>query len=127
MKINYKHPALEYCNPLTGEYDENINENGEIYVDATYEVCPTCEGHGFHFRSDLDENNLIDGMQEDGDYEGIESYYSGAFDESCNQCAGQRVVQRPNLPKWAEIMVYHWRQSQRESEAISAAERRVGA
>ena len=127
MKINFKHPALEYSNPLTGEYDENINWEGEITVEGTYEVCPTCQGNGSHFRSDLDENNLMDGMQEDGDYEGIESYYAGQFDENCTQCYGKRVVERPNLPKWAEELVYQWRQSERESAAISAAERRVGA
>lgn len=127
MKINYQHYALEYRDPTTGEYNEEINWEGKIYVNATYEVCPTCQGNGFHFRSDLDENNLIDGMQEDGDYEGIESYYSGSFDETCTQCSGQRVVAKPDLPKWAEELVYQWRQCENESKAISDAERRVGA
>ena len=127
MKIKYKHPALEYCNPLTGEYDENINENGEIYIDASYQVCPTCEGKGRHFRSDLDENDLIDGMQEDGDYEGIESYYAGQFDQTCTHCSGERVVEVPNLPKWAEILVYDWQKWYNQNAAIRAAERRVGA
>ena len=127
MKINYQHPALECHNPSTGEYNEEINEVGEICVEATYEVCPTCSGNGTHFRSDLDENNLLDGMQEDGDYQGIESYYKGSFDQTCDQCSGQRVVAKPHLPKWAKDLVYQWRQFENESKAISNAERRVGA
>jgi len=127
MKINYQHRALQYHDPLTGEYNENINEDGNIYVNATYEVCGTCQGNGHHFRSDLDENNLMDSMHEDGDYESIESYYRGAFDETCNQCSGERVVLNPDLPKWAEELIFDWQRFENESRAISDAERRVGA
>jgi len=127
MKINYQHPALEYHNPITGEYDEDMNENGVINVEAKYEVCSTCGGHGSHFRSDLDENTLIDGMREDGDEDGIESYYNGRFDQVCSECHGQRVVAHPILPEWASESIYQWRQSERETNAIRNAERRVGA
>jgi hypothetical protein len=127
MKMNYQHPALAYHNPITGEYNEDMNENGLIYVEATYEVCSTCGGHGSHFRSDLDENALIDGMREDGDEDGIDSYYGGAFDQICSECRGQRVVSSPMLPEWANEAIYQWRKSENESRAIRDAERRVGA
>ena len=127
MKMNYQHPALAYHNPITGEYNEDMNENGLIYVEATYEVCSTCGGHGHHFRSDLDENHMVDMMKEDCDYEGIEDYYNGSFDQICSQCNGNRVQLSPVLPKWAEERMWDWYESERESRACRDAERRVGA
>lgn len=129
MKINYQHKALEYCNPLTGEYDENeeINPKGILVVDSKYEVCTTCNGHGSHFRSDLDENNLVDNMREDGDDEGIEAYYQGAYDQVCDECHGKRVVANPTLPAWAENRIYDWYESELKYRAICRAEQSVGA
>jgi hypothetical protein len=127
MKMNYQHPALAYYNPKTGEYNEDMNEDGFIYVEATYEVCSTCGGHGSHFRSDLDENALVDGMREDGDEDGIESYYGGSFDQVCSECNGKRVVLYPVLPEWADEAIYYWNKCEYESRAISDAERRMGA
>lgn len=127
MKINYQHNALKYHNPITGEYNEDLNEDGILKVLATYEVCPQCDGHGSHFRSDLDENNLVDNMREDGDDEGIEAYYQGAYDQVCNQCNGNRVVAKPTLPEWAENRIYEWYESEREYRAICRAEQSVGA
>lgn len=127
MKINYQHPALAYYNPITGEYNEDMNEEGLIYVEANYEVCPTCSGHGYHFRSDLDENALVEGMRDDCDEEGIDAYFGGSFDQVCSECNGQRVVASPILPEWANELMYSWRRSENEHRAISDAERRLGA
>ena len=126
MKIQFKHTALQYHNPITGEYDENYPE-GNLFVEGKYEVCTTCDGHGHHFRSDLDENHMVDMMREDCDYEGIEDYYGGRFDQICSQCRGQRVVFSPILPKWAEDRIWDWHESERESRACRDAERRMGA
>jgi DnaJ-class molecular chaperone len=118
MKINYQHKALEY--------HENYPDGG-LFVEGKYEVCTTCDGHGHHFRSDLDENHMVDMMREDCDYEGIEDYYGGSFDQICSQCKGQRVVFSPILPKWAEDRIWDWHESERESRACRDAERRMGA
>jgi len=92
----YEHPSLKYHNPINGEYDENeiINPNGELLVECTYVVCYECGGNGSHFRRDLDETKLYESMVEDGDEEGIESYFNGAFDCVCNTCKGLRVVKK---------------------------------
>lgn len=129
MKQEFQHPALRYYNPETGEYDEsqNENENGIIICDGKYEVCPECNGHGTHFRRDLDENAMVESMREDGDDEGIDRYYSGAFDEVCNECYGKRVVFSPTLPEWAEKLLFSWYECKRKHREISAAERRLGA
>lgn len=127
MKTNYQHDALMYRDPETGEYNEDVNEEGILNVDAHYIVCPTCNGHGHHFRSDLDENHLLDMMEEDCDYEGIESYHRGSFDQVCEQCDGARVVLEPTLPEWADELIYQWNREESMSRVIQAAERRMGA
>ena len=127
MKMNYQHDALMYRDPETGEYNEDVNEEGILNVEAHYIVCPTCNGHGHHFRSDLDENHLLNMMEEDGDYEGIESYHRGRFDQVCDTCEGQRVVLKYDLPEWADKLVYEWWMEESLSRRISDAERRMGA
>jgi hypothetical protein len=127
MKTNYQHDALMYRDPETGEYNEDVNEEGILNVEAHYIVCPTCNGHGHHFRSDLDENHLLNMMEEDGDYGGIESYHRGSFDQVCNHCNGKRVVLDPVLPEWAEKLMIDWYWEERRSSDIQAAERRMGA
>lgn len=127
MKINFKHPALQYHDPITGEYNEDLNEQGIIFVEGKYEVCHRCSGHGTHFKSDLDENNMLQGMYEDGDDDGIDSYYSGVFDQTCEECKGQRVIVNPILPNWASELLYDWYESERNYRAICRAEQRMGA
>lgn len=129
MKMFYQHPALMNHNPITGEYDENeiINPNGEIFVECIYEVCNNCEGHGTHFRRDLDENKLYESMVEDGDDEGIEAYYEGRYDCVCNACNGLRVIKKPSLPDWAKKLICDWYECEMRYRAECAAERSVGA
>ena len=112
-----------------GNYDENeiINPEGKFYFDAHYVVCHECEGEGSHFRRDLDENRLVESMIEDGDDEGVESYYNGRYDEVCRCCHGLRVVYDYVLPEWAKKIMYEFRQWERQEMAIRDAERRVGA
>lgn len=128
MIINFQHDVFIHCNPETGEYDENeiVNPEGILSVQGRYCVCPTCQGNGTHFRRDLDENRLIDNMREDGDDEGIEAYYNGAFDQICEECRGNRVVAQPILPKWAEDALNDWYRAESISRAIEIAELRAG-
>jgi hypothetical protein len=120
--IRFTHPAL--TNPET---DEPI----VLRVPATVEVCPTCGGRGRHFRSDLDENRLLDLMSEDGDEEGIEDYHRGRFDQTCTECKGRNVVDAVDWDlfgkKWPDYLqqIEEYYQEQYAHQCEVAAERRL--
>lgn len=129
MKKTFKHPALEFHNPVTGEYceDGSIYYDGVITVDSRYIVCPKCNGHGVHFRNDLDEDYLIDSMIEDGDYDGLDDYMKGDYDQSCDDCDGMRVINDPILPEWASKAISDWYECERQDKMYAAQEIRFGA
>lgn len=116
--MKYTHPALN---------DPYTSKILYLYVDGHYKVCPVCKGYGTIFRRDLDENNLIEMMKEDADYEGLENYRNRDYDQKCPECEGQRVVFMPDLPEWAEKAIQNWNESIRESEHIARQERMAGA
>lgn len=73
---------------LVDEFENAI----EIQLPTQRIVCPDCNGDGHHFRRDLDETSLVRSMQDDGDYDALESYYSGEYDVVCVECNGANVV-----------------------------------
>ena len=128
-KISFSHKALQFRNPITGEYDENeqINEDGVIFCNATMVVCPCCDGHGTHFPKHLDDSRMVEMMEEDGDEDGLESYYNGGYDVACEECGGNNVVASPQLPEWASKLIHEWNREEAEYRRYSDMERRMGA
>lgn len=123
-QFKLEHPALEYV-----EHPEHEGGN-YIMVTGHMEVCPECGGEGHHVRRDIDDSAMVDSMREDGDDEGLESYFSGGFDVVCTLCNGANVVLAPdydNIPEWAKQAMQSWDDSERESRQIEAQERRMGA
>lgn len=123
-KFKLEHDALMYV-----EHPKHDGSN-HIWVTGEMEVCPECGGEGSHVRRDLDDSAMVDSMMEDGDEEGLNSYYRGAFDEKCTLCKGKNVVLAPthdSIPKWALDAINEWDNSERESREMEAAERRMGA
>lgn len=56
-----------------------------------YEVCDLCEGEGRHSHAiDGDGISTSSELWQDDDFR--ESYLSGAYDKTCEQCNGERVV-----------------------------------
>ena len=127
MKKLFQSEVLSYYDEH-GNYDENeiINPNGEFYFESKYKVCHECNGHGTHFRRDLDENALYKSMVEDGDYEGIESYQCGSFDEVCHTCHGKRVVDEFQFPEWASKILHDYYTWLRQDKYIREQEIRFG-
>ena len=54
-------------------------------------VCPTCEGHGKHVNPSIDAHGLTQN-DFDEDPEFAREYFSGAYDVTCYECKGKRVV-----------------------------------
>ena len=121
-KLKLQHNALKYCDEHDG--------TDFLMVDGKMEVCPTCQGTGSHVRHDLDDSRMVDDMREECDYEGLENYFRGAFDEVCTHCNGANVVLEPNwetVPEWAQKAIESWEESKRMDALITAQERRMGA
>jgi DnaJ-class molecular chaperone len=117
MRKEFYHVAFEFS-----EEFEALGEKGLI-VDTVRAVCPTCNGYGSHFRSDLDENEMIDMFEQDGDYDSYISYKKGAFDQRCTQCNGQKVIDEPiNLPEWATECIRSYYQGIEDDRKIRFAE-----
>jgi DnaJ-class molecular chaperone len=121
MKL-FTHPAL--C-------DENTGAPIYLRVPVRKEVCPTCEGHGVHERQDIDMSLVVESMQEDGDIEGLERYYSGSFDGPCFTCGGNNVIDdfdwgylESHYPAEHEA-IEDYNSEAYESEMYSNAERRA--
>jgi hypothetical protein len=117
MKINFSHPAF-------------TDEDGKVIVfrlEGEMAVCPTCNGTGSHVRHDLDDSRMVDSMREDGDDEGLERYFNGAFDEVCTQCNGKNVVAEPVLDDEMAKEIDQWHQAEWEYRRECEAERRMGA
>ena len=106
-------------------YDNDEDTEYTKTVSFKWVVCPTCNGKGSHVNSSIDCCG-ISGEQfaEDPDFR--ENYFSGTYDQPCNECEGKRVV-----PECAddEAMEYITKKmiEDAEYEAICAAERRMGA
>ena len=69
-------------------YDQR---EGEVWVDAHYEVCSACRGRGFYVNPAIDSNGITeDEMYELGD-DFREDYMRGVYDVVCDGCDGRRV------------------------------------
>jgi len=110
-KIKFEHPALDK----------------PIEVFGKYVVCPICEGEGSHERRDIDTSRMVDIMREDGDEEGLERYFAGAYNITCTECKGIRVVLEPVLPEDIQIQMRDYYDWKREDNEYAEQERRMGA
>jgi len=135
--IQYVHPAFEDAGKPEVKWRElPANRHGfkdvEFYVELQGHmiVCPECGGHGVHERRDIDCSRIVDMYLEDGDYDGLENYYSGAYDVLCTRCNGNNVIFAPDwesAPEWVEKCIRDWEDAEADSRAEQEAERRMGA
>jgi len=126
-KFRLSHPALEYVEGH--ENDAEWVDGDTILVTGRMGVCPMCEGTGYHVRHDLDDSALVDSMREDGDEEGLEAYFNGAYDEVCTECGGKNVVLVPDedsIPEWARKAMKRFNDDRDYDRAVMEAERRMG-
>ena len=120
-KLKFTHPALD---------DQETGEQKIYWLEGIMVVCPECGGTGSHVRRDLDDSKLVEMLDADGDYEGLERYYAGAYDERCRGCDGKNVQLVPNedaLSAEDHERIQSWYESEQESRQIEMQERRAGA
>lgn len=72
-------------------YDPDTEEEFEAEFPIEYEVCPTCSGKGTHVNPSIDCGGLTARDFED-DPGFRENYFSGMYDQPCNECRGDNVV-----------------------------------
>lgn len=114
---------------LRWEDDESGDEEErEVEVPIKFEICPTCQGKGTHVNPSIDCNGLTaEDFAEDPDF--AEDYFNGAYDQTCNECGGERVVPEINREGVNEETgklideVMRQLEAQREFEAQCHAER----
>lgn len=107
-----------------------IRDDGtEVPLPFIYEVCPLCSGKGTHVNPSIDSHGLTaEDFHEDPGFR--EEYLSGRFDQTCNECHGDRVVPVVDLDRVDPALLKEFREEQladAEFEAMAAAERRMGA
>jgi hypothetical protein len=118
---------------ITFEMYDDEGASTEVELPAKFEVCSRCGGEGKHTNPSIDGNGLSrEEFDEDPDFR--EAYFSGVYDVQCEECGGKRVAleidhaacKAQGLQK--ELKAYYREQREiREMDAISAAERRMGA
>ena len=103
----------------------------EIEMPIKWEVCGLCNGRGSHVNPSIDCNGLTrEDFAEDPDF--AEAYWSGAYDQTCNECGGRTTVaviddtrlndeQQAHIKKIDELAA-----EQAEYERLCAWERRMG-
>lgn len=98
-------------------------------VPLKYEVCSTCQGKGTHVNPSIDCCGLsAEDFREDPDF--AQDYFSGMYDQPCNECGGKRVTPEIDYDKTPDdiIAAYdRWIKDEIEYAAMCAAERRMGA
>ena len=88
-----RHPEMKH-NPRTDTVTVSLYVDGdetEVSFPSKLEVCGTCNGKGKHVNPSIDGNGIAqEDFDRDPDF--AESYFSGAYDVTCNECEGLRVV-----------------------------------
>lgn len=99
---------------------------------ANFEVCWRCRGTGSHVHPAIDGHGLSsEDFDADPDFE--EAYFAGAYDVTCDECGGERVVAVVDEDGLKGIKAARWRLYLRQQDEARAyareceAERRMGA
>jgi hypothetical protein len=69
-------------------------DNEKIEIPIRFDVCPLCEGKGFHVDPSIDSHGISsEEFTEDPDF--AEEYNSGSYNQRCNMCNGKCVIPVP--------------------------------
>jgi len=63
-----------------------------IALPSKFSVCGTCNGKGAHVNPSIDCNGITESEMYELGEDFREDYFSGMYNQQCNECAGKRVV-----------------------------------
>lgn len=116
------------------EYTDEEGEDVEVEVPCRKAVCSRCEGEGKHVNPAVDGHGITaEEWERDWDDESRAAYFAGAYDVTCEECEGRRVVDVPDPERFTVEDKAHWAAYQRELDAraevrqMEEMERRYGA
>ena len=92
--VTFDHERMLIVVEVDDYYADCDEFDGKHEIPAVYEVCPTCDGKGSHVNPSIDSHGIsAEEMYDDPEF--AEDYFGGAYDVSCNECEGRRVVLTP--------------------------------
>lgn len=77
---------------ITFTYETDDGEEVEAVLPARMEVCTSCHGEGAHVNRNIDGNGITSSEWAEWDEEDRETYMSGGYDVTCEECGGRNVV-----------------------------------
>jgi len=106
-----------------------LDDGTEMQMPTRWVVCPVCDGAGTHVNPAIDCGGLsAEDFADDPDF--AEDYFSGAYDQPCNRCAGRTTVREVDLDRLsAEHRSAYEQQTRDEAyyQAMCRAEQMAGA
>ena len=75
-------------------YENDEGEEITAKLPAEYEVCSRCQGRGTHVNPNIDGHGISEDEWNgpDWDEDSRQTYLSGGYDVTCEECRGLRVV-----------------------------------
>jgi hypothetical protein len=101
----------------------------EVKVPTTRVVCDRCNGYGHHGNPSFDGTTVDWWLEGDDTGESFDNYMSGAYDVSCEECHGERVLDQLDEEAMSPEMLAEWEsycRAEYEDRAERDAERRMG-
>lgn len=128
--------TLEQWNEATEQtyqkWLQSLGGKATVVCESKYHVCTTCQGRGTHVSPSIDSGGITASEWAEWSHEDQDYYMSGAYDVTCSQCHGKRVMQtleyETNNPlyNWCCERLNEYYESQYESAQEYAWEKRMG-
>lgn len=109
-------------------YEDEAGTEHRFVAPTHWEICSTCHGEGKHAHA-VDGNGITGSEWAEWADEERETYLSGGYDRTCEECDGSgkyRVVNHDELPSWLQAAVDRYWRDEAAYRAEVAAERRMG-
>ena len=114
------------------EWVKALGGSATVQCETKFVLCPTCQGRGTHTNPNIDCGGITASEWYEWGPEEQDHYMSGAYDVSCYQCNGEKVIQqfeydtKNPLYNWCCERLNEYYEAQYESAQEYAKEKRYG-